>query len=88
MIFKNQIRFKHGSLKRGERCLYKNHEGVYLGSFKECDSGKFVHMIKLGVCALADAPIYEDVIIECTDLNDITCIKQQAPAIDGQMQLC
>lgn len=87
MIFLNYIKFKHGKLKRGERCLYKGSMATYLGTYVE--KSNTVDMIRCSVTYKQNGLIMIDQFIEqCTDRSLITCIHQQEPIIEGQLQLC
>lgn len=87
MIFINYIKFKHGKLKRGERCLWRGHDATYLGSYVE--GNHTVYMLRVNrVYSVSNLPVIEEYMAQCFDVTEITCIKQQEPAIEGQMQLC
>lgn len=87
MIFLNYIKFRHGKLQRGERCLWRGYHAVYLGSYVE--NGHTVYMLRVDkMYGISGLPVLEEYIAQCTDKKEITCIKQQEPAIEGQLQLC
>lgn len=88
MIFLNYIKFKHGKLVRGEKCLCRGILATYLGTYVE--NQHTVHMMRMDsiVSRESGVPVICDYIEQCTDKSDIVCIKQQEPAIEGQMQLC
>ena len=79
MKFKNEIRFKYGSLKRGDECLVNSVEAVFLGSYY----GKtWKHMF------LVENWDGSDVVITITDLNKVTTANKKAPEVEGQLMLC
>ena len=87
MIFVNYIKFKHGKLKRGERCLWRGRNATYMGTYVE--RGHVIDMMRVSVSYEQKGLINIDEFIEqCTDRSEITCIAQQEPAIEGQMVLC
>lgn len=87
MIFLNYIKFKHGKLKRGERCLYRGKSATYLGTYVE--RGHVVDMMLTSCSYEMHGLINIDQFIEqCTDRSAIVCIAQQELPIEGQMVLC
>lgn len=87
MIFVNYIKFKHGKLKRGERCLFRGVSATYLGSYVE--KNHTVDLMRMDtVLAENNVPVILEYVEQCTDRSQITCIAQQEPAIEGQMALC
>ncbi len=87
MIFLNYIEFKHGKLRRGERCLWRGYDATYMGSYVE--NHHTVYMLRVDrIYSVSGLPVLEEYMAQCFDKNEITCIKQQEPAIEGQMALC
>ena len=87
MIFLNYIPFKHGKLKRGEKCLWRGYDAVYLGSYVE--NKHTVYLLRVDrMYNMSGIPVLEEYVAQCTVKKEITCIKQQEPAIEGQLQLC
>ena len=82
MLFKETIRFKHGNLVRGDKCLWKSLEAEYLGSFKSEGKGKWRHLFNVRVSWCDD----EVVMVE-DNLDAITTSKRKEPELEGQMML-
>lgn len=83
MIFRNEIRFKHGTLKRGEECLVRTQRCIYLGSYKDhrtTNGEPFIHLMKV----IDTVPT---VILEVNRVSDITCSKQSIPKQNNQLEL-
>lgn len=78
MRFKESIRFKHGTLHRGDACLVNSVDAVYLGSFAD---SKWVHLF------LVENWDGSDAVIQIADLNRITTSNNKAPELEGQMSL-
>lgn len=87
MVFINYIKFANGKLKRGERCLYMGRPAVYMGSYVE--HHHVIDMLRVTETTVNGAIIeIQEFILQSEDRERITCIHQQAPAIEGQLQLC
>lgn len=87
MIFVSYIKFKHGKLKRGERCLFRGVPATYLGTYVEKNHA--VDLMRMDtVMTDDDVPVILEYVEQCTDRSQITCIAQQEPAIEGQLMLC
>lgn len=87
MIFLNYIKFKHGKLKRGEKCLFRGVLATYLGTYVE--KNHTVDLMRMDtVMTDGSVPVLLEYVEQCTDRSQITCIAQQEPAIEGQLQLC
>lgn len=78
MRFKESIRFKYGTLNRGDACLVNSVEAVYLGSFAD---NKWVHLF------LVENWDGSDSIVQIADLNRVTTSNSKAPELEGQMML-
>ena len=86
MIFKNSIRFKHGTLRRGDKCLYRQWPGVYMGSYIENEHT--VHMIKVyAYYGINGNMQIEEYIAQTTNKNDIVCHQQEMEAAENQLRL-
>lgn len=77
MKFKNSIRYKHGTLTRGDKCIVDIYEAVYLGSYDDGDGWVHLMLVKPLDC--------EQVLICITDANRIVCHQQQEKPILGQL---
>ena len=88
MIFINYIKFQHGKLKRGERCLYKGHPATYLGSYVEKSHTIDMMRIEQVTSEITGLVVINQFIEQCDDRSNITCIAQQRPVPENQMQLC
>ena len=88
MIFQNNIKFKHGNLKRGDGCLYRGKLGIYMGSYIE--NNHKIHMIKVHeISSLTGGlPLIQEYIAMCDDPNDIVCKVQEYQPPEEQMTLC
>lgn len=86
MVFINYIKFKHGKLKRGERCLYRGVMATYLGSYVE--KQHVVDLMRMDTVVKDDIPLVLEYVEQCTDRSQIVCIHQQEPVIEGQLVLC
>ena len=87
MKFKNSIKFKNGTLNRGDYCLYHNHPCIYMGSYQENDYG-WIHMLRIRESFIYKGlPYMEENIIQCEDKSEIVCKVQMIPFEKGQMQL-
>lgn len=87
MIFLNYVPFRHGKLKRGERCLWRGYDATFMGSYVE--NGHTVYMLRVDkVYSVSRLPVLEEYLAQCFDKKEITCIKQQEQVIEGQMALC
>jgi len=82
MIFLNYIKFKHGNLKRGERCLFRGMPAVYMGTYVE--DKHTVYMLRVDSIESTEGIMQiTECIVQCMDRKEITCIKQQEPVIEG-----
>ena len=87
MVFVNYIKYKHGKLKRGDRCLYMGQPAVYMGSYVE--HHHTVDMLRVQETTVEGAIInIREFILQSEDRERITCIQQMEPAIEGQLMLC
>lgn len=87
MIFLHYIKFKHGKLKRGERCLFRGRPATYLGTYVDKDGT--VDMIRIEeLMSENGVPLMLQYIEQSRDRDDIVCVAQEEPAIEGQMRLC
>lgn len=78
MRFKESIRFKYGTLNRGDACLVNSIEAVYLGSYAD---SMWVHLF------LVENWDGSDTIIQIVDLGKVTTSNNKAPELEGQMTL-
>ena len=89
MDFKDRVQFKHGYLKRGDRCMYRTMSGTFLGAYKEDASKFWKYMILVDAVRNENGlPVITEFIETTTDLRWIICIKQQEKPVEGQMVLC
>ena len=82
MLFKDSIRFKHGTMVRGDKCLWNSQEAEYLGSFKASKSGVWQHLLNVHA-----SWCNEDVVMVEEDLSAIITVNRKAPEVEGQMRL-
>ena len=79
MRFRESVRFQHGTMRRGDRCLVNSIECVYLGSYAD---DEWIHLF---LCENWDGSNH---VMQIHDLNKVTHSSKKAPEMEGQMALC
>ena len=77
MKIRDAIRYKHGVLRRGDQCAYLGDVCTFLGGV--WIDGKWEYQL----INENNGRMYST-----ADLHSIYCHQQQAPALEGQTQLC
>lgn len=78
MRFRDSIRFKHGCLNRGDKCLVNSVGAVYLGSYAD---STWVHLFQTENWDGSNA------VLQIKDLDKVTTSNKKAPELEGQMML-
>lgn len=78
MIFRDSTKFKHGALVRGDKCLWRSLDAVYLGSYRVNMKSDWVHLfyIESNDCVITDITF-----------GYVTTSKKKHPELEGQMSL-
>ena len=88
MEFRNSIRRGQGVLCRGDRCLFRACEGVYLGSFRNNGDRHWNHMILMQQVMAGELVSIEEFVLTTTDTRQIVFRKMMEEPVEGQMVLC
>jgi len=88
MIFRNQIKRGCGILNRGEQCLFRSVEAIYLGSFKDEEDACWNHMLLVQQILAGELVSVEEFIVTTQDVKDIIFARMMREPVEGQMQLC
>lgn len=88
MKFKSQIKRGKGVLNRGDRCLYRSADAVYLGSFKNDNDVHWNHMLLIRSVMAGELTAIEEFIMTTMDSKEIMFKAMMTEPVEGQMILC